>query len=180
MTIVSRRSRTAGVTITTFAGTGAPDAANDTPGPATQCALANPNGLFVRADGTVDIVDLDHARIRKVDTSGTMTTLFSVVGNIAIGRGLWVEGGDGAETVYFFSGNDAVDRPRRRQVFDVLTSALTGSSCVVLRLIEHRGIVLASHDAARERHLYEVAGFRICLVAGDADHVAIHDRGDAS
>jgi hypothetical protein len=92
-------------TITTFAGTGAAAAADDTPGPATQRALANPNGLFVRPDGTVYILDLDHARIRKVDTAGTMTTLFTVVGNIAIGRGLWVDGGDGAETVYFASGN---------------------------------------------------------------------------
>jgi hypothetical protein len=99
-----RKVTPAGV-ITTFAGTGAPDAANDTPGPATQRALANPNGLFVRPDGTVYILDLDHARIRKVDTAGTMSTLFTVVGNIAIGRGLWVEGGDGAETVYFSSGN---------------------------------------------------------------------------
>lgn len=92
-------------TITTYAGTGAAGTADDTAGPATQRALANPNGLFVRADGTLYILDLDHARIRKVDTSGTMTTLFTVVGNIAIGRGLWIEGGDGAETVYFSSGN---------------------------------------------------------------------------
>jgi hypothetical protein len=99
-----RKVTPAGV-ITTFAGTGAPDAANDTPGPATQRALANPNGLFVRPDGTVYILDLDHARIRKVDTTGTMSTLFTVVGNIALGRGLWVEGGDNAETVYFSSGN---------------------------------------------------------------------------
>ena len=91
--------------ITTVAGTGAADAADDTPGPATQRALANPNGLFVKPDGTLYILDLDHARIRKVDTTGTMTTLFTVVGNIAIGRGLWVDGEPGAETVYFSSGN---------------------------------------------------------------------------
>jgi sugar lactone lactonase YvrE len=99
-----RKVTPAGV-ITTYAGTGAPDAANDTPGPATQRALANPNGLFVKPDGTLYILDLDHARIRKVDTSGTMTTLFTVVGNIAIGRGLWVDGATGSETVYFSSGN---------------------------------------------------------------------------
>lgn len=92
-------------TITTYAGTGAAGAADDTAGPATERALANPNGLFVQPDGTVYILDLDHARVRKVDTSGTMTTLFTVVGNIAIGRGLWVTGAPGAETVYFSSGN---------------------------------------------------------------------------
>ncbi len=92
-------------TITTYAGTGAAGPADDTAGPATQRALANPNGLVVQPDGTLYILDLDHARIRKVDTAGTMTTLFTVVGNIAIGRGLWVDGASGAETVYFSSGN---------------------------------------------------------------------------
>ncbi len=99
------RKVTPGGVITTVAGTGLPDAADDTPGPATQRALANPNGLVVKPDGTLYILDLDHARIRKVDPSGTMTTLFSVVGNIAVGRGLWVDGAPGAETVYFSSGN---------------------------------------------------------------------------
>lgn len=91
-------------TITTVAGTGVAGAADDTAGPATQRALANPNGLFVRADGTLYILDLDHGRIRKVQ-GGTMTTLVTVTGGIALGRGLWVDGADGAETVYFSSGN---------------------------------------------------------------------------
>jgi hypothetical protein len=34
-----------------------------------------------------------------------MTTLVTVTGGIALGRGLWVDGADGAETVYFSSGN---------------------------------------------------------------------------
>lgn len=91
-------------TITTVAGTGVAAAADDTPGPATQRALANPNGLFVRADGTLYILDLDHARIRKVTPTGTMSTLVTVPGGISTGRGLWVDGADGAERVLFSSG----------------------------------------------------------------------------
>jgi len=91
-------------TITTVAGTGVAGAADDSPGPATQRALSNPNGLFVRPDGTLYILDLDHGRIRKV-SAGTMTTLVTVPGGIAIGRGLWVDGTDGNETVYFSSAN---------------------------------------------------------------------------
>jgi hypothetical protein len=92
-------------TISTYAGTGVAGPADDTPGPAHERALANPNGLFVRPDGTLYIVDLDHGRIRKVTPTGTMTTLFSVPGGIPIGRGLWVDGSDGDERVYFSSGN---------------------------------------------------------------------------
>lgn len=90
--------------ITTAAGTGIAGAADDTPGPATQRALANPNGLFVRPDGTLYIVDLDHGRIRKVKT-GTMTTLVTVPGGISTGRGLWVDGDEASERVFFSSGN---------------------------------------------------------------------------
>jgi serine/threonine-protein kinase len=98
-----RKVTPAGV-ITTVAGTGIAGAADDTPGPATQRALANPNGLFVRADGTLYIVDLDHGRIRKVQ-GGMMTTLVTVPGGISTGRGLWVDGADGSERVFFSSGN---------------------------------------------------------------------------
>ena len=99
-----RRVTPAG-TITTYAGTGVAGVVDDTPGPATQRALANPNGLFVRPDGTLYILDLDHGRIRKVTTAGTMSTLVTVAGGIGIGRGLWVDGADGSETVFFSSGN---------------------------------------------------------------------------
>jgi sugar lactone lactonase YvrE len=92
-------------TITTYAGTGTAGAVDDTPGPATQRALANPNGLFVRGDGTLYILDLDHARIRKVTPDGTMTTLVTAPGGIALGRGLWVDGPEASERVYFASGN---------------------------------------------------------------------------
>jgi len=95
--------------ITTVAGTGAADPVDDTPGPATSRAIGDPNGLFVRADGTLYIVDLDHGRIRKVANDGTMTTLVTVPTGIAIGRGLWVDGADGDEQV-FFASNTVVKR----------------------------------------------------------------------
>jgi hypothetical protein len=96
-----RKVTPAGV-ITTVAGTGMATTVDDTPGPATQRSLGNPNGLYVRPDGTLYILDLDHGRIRKVATDGTMTTLVTVSAGIAIGRGLWVTDD---ETVYFASGN---------------------------------------------------------------------------
>ena len=90
--------------ITTVAGTGRPGPVDDTPGPATARALGDPNGLFVRADGTLYVLDLDHGRIRKVATDGTMTTLVTVPGGIAVGRGLWIDGADGDERVLIASG----------------------------------------------------------------------------
>ena len=74
----------------------------DVPAPAATRKLSNPNGLFVRADGTLYIVDLDNAKIRKVAPDGIMTTLFTVPGGIVTGRGLYVAADE--SEVYFASG----------------------------------------------------------------------------
>ncbi|MBS1123559.1 MAG: hypothetical protein H6Q90_5787 [Deltaproteobacteria bacterium] len=76
-------------TITTLAGTGAPGDDGDTPGPARERRLSSPNGLWVRGDGTVYLLDLGNDKVRAVDPSGNLRTLF-VVGGAGDGRGLWV------------------------------------------------------------------------------------------
>jgi hypothetical protein len=59
---------------------------------ATSVALSNPNGIWVQADGTVYILDMDNAKVRKLDTNGMLRTLFTVPngGPSSGGRGLWV------------------------------------------------------------------------------------------
>ena len=82
-----RMVNTAG-TITTFAGGGAPvppDIGDG--GPATSARLAAPAGVTVDTQGNVYIGDRDHMRVRKVDTSGTITTY--------AGDGTQGSGGDG-------------------------------------------------------------------------------------
>jgi sugar lactone lactonase YvrE len=77
-------------TISTYAGTNVPGDDGDDPGPATEGRLNNPNGLWVRDDGTLYILDTGNGKVRRVDISGQMTTMFSVPGGIIVGRGLWV------------------------------------------------------------------------------------------
>lgn len=62
---------TTGVSI--FAGNGSPGYSGDG-GPATSAQLSNPNGVSVDAAGIVYIADANNDVIRKVDTSGTITT----------------------------------------------------------------------------------------------------------
>jgi sugar lactone lactonase YvrE len=78
--------------IFTVAGTGVAGRGDPySPAPATEIALNNPNGLWVRADGTFYILDRDNGLIRKVDTNGIMSTLVdSGFPMILGGRGLWV------------------------------------------------------------------------------------------
>jgi len=76
--------------ISTVAGTNQAGDDGDQPGTGTDRRLSSPNGLWVREDGTVYILDLGNSKIRRLDTSGQLTTLFPVPGGISIGRGLWV------------------------------------------------------------------------------------------
>jgi RHS repeat-associated protein len=71
--------------ITTVAGTGTPGFSGDG-GPATQAQFDTPCGIAVDALGNLYISDYN-SRIRKVDTSGIITTI--------VGNGNWDYSGDG-------------------------------------------------------------------------------------
>ena len=61
-------------TITTIAGTGERGFSGDE-GPATEAQLALPNGVAVDGAGNLYIADTSNHRIRKVDSSGVITTI---------------------------------------------------------------------------------------------------------
>jgi streptogramin lyase len=88
--------------IVTVAGTNVAGDNGDTPGPGTASALSSPNGIWVRGDGTIYILDLGNSKIRRLDTNGILSTLFHVNSGIDTGRGLWVAPDE--SLVYFASG----------------------------------------------------------------------------
>ena len=61
-------------TITTVAGSGEPGFGGDS-GPAVEAQLAFPSGVAVDGAGNLYIADRDNHRIRKVDPSGTISTI---------------------------------------------------------------------------------------------------------
>lgn len=79
--------------IHTHAGTHLGGFDGEGPAPATALSLKEPNGLWVRADGTVYVLDTGNGRVRRVSTSGGMVTLFRATPDgspLAGGRSLWV------------------------------------------------------------------------------------------
>ncbi|MBD2702914.1 SMP-30/gluconolactonase/LRE family protein [Spirosoma sp. BT702] len=80
-----RKVTTSGI-ITTVAGTGTPGFSGDG-GPATAASLDNPNSVAVDSLGNLYIADFNNHRIRKVATSGVITTV--------AGSGTFGFGGDG-------------------------------------------------------------------------------------
>src|SRR5579883_1542087 len=61
-------------TISTFAGTGVFGFSGDG-GPATSAQLSSPSGVALDSAGNLFIADQSNGRIRKVDASGTITTV---------------------------------------------------------------------------------------------------------
>jgi hypothetical protein len=91
--------------IHTVAGTHAIGSGPDTTTAATNVAMSTPNGLWVRGDGTVYVLDTGNAKVRRLDKNGMMTTLFTDTHSAGIsgGRGLWVK--DDESLVYYCSGS---------------------------------------------------------------------------
>ena len=91
--------------IHTVAGTHAIGNGPDAATAATNVAMNTPNGLWVRGDGTVYVLDTGNAKVRRLDTNGMMTTLFTDTHSQGIsgGRGLWVKADE--SLVYYCSGS---------------------------------------------------------------------------
>lgn len=90
--------------IRTVAGTHAIGDGPDTSTIATNVAMDEPNGLWVRGDSTVYVLDTGNSKVRRLDTNGMMTTLFTDSNGISGGRGLWVRSDEAL--VYYASGGD--------------------------------------------------------------------------
>jgi sugar lactone lactonase YvrE len=87
--------------IHTVAGTHAIGNGTDSLAPATSVAMSTPNGLWVRGDGTVYVMDTGNGKIRRLGTNGMMSTLFTDPKGISGGRGLWVRNDE--SLVYYAS-----------------------------------------------------------------------------
>jgi len=90
--------------IHTVAGTHAIGNGPDSSTIATNVAMNEPNGLWVREDGTLYVLDTGNGKVRRLDTNGMMTTLFTDSSGISTGRGLWVKTNE--SLVYYASGSD--------------------------------------------------------------------------
>jgi hypothetical protein len=92
-------------TIQTHAGTHVGGFNGEGPAAATSLQLNSPNGLWVLPEGIVYVLDTDNGRVRRVNTNGTMMTLFQATTDgsaISTGRGLWVKADE--SLAYFCAG----------------------------------------------------------------------------
>jgi len=140
-----RRVDTSGI-ITTVAGGGVPADGLGDGGPATSAALSSPGSVAVDAAGNLYIADSGNNRIRKVDSSGIITTV--------AGEGMPADGlGDGGP-------------PRQGQ--------LGGPRGV--EVDERRGLLIADSFSSRVRQVITVPDLLAVIKGDTPDPVNIHEQ----
>jgi uncharacterized protein (TIGR03437 family) len=113
--------------ITTFAGSGLPGSSGDG-GPANKAGMTSPSSLAVDSAGNVYIGDLLSSRVRKVDTSGIITT---VAGNGTPGNS--GDGGPATSAQFYAPSAIALDNAGNLYVAD-------GTSQLI-RKVDTNGII---------------------------------------
>lgn len=90
--------------IHTIAGTHINGFNGDGPAAATNLNLYWPNGGWMRTDGTFYILDTYNGKVRRLDTNGILSTLFTT-SPMGAGRAFWIKSDE--SLIYFGSGSPA-------------------------------------------------------------------------
>ena len=143
--------------IHTVAGNNVPGFGDTNAVAATSVSLRNPNGLWVREDGTFYILDRDNGLIRKVDTNGSMTALVNHGAAIPGGRGLWVSPD---ESILFYS---AITRVMRWDSTDGLTEFSDGFLELGNLAVSPSGMLAVTDRAANMAYYLDSDGSKTVL-----------------
>ena len=150
--------------ITTVAGNGTSGYSGDG-GPATEAQLSWPRSVAVDAASNLYIADTLNNRIRKVDTSGIITT---IAGNETGSSGYGGDGGPATEAYFFFPYGVAVDAAGNLYIAD------EGNSRI--RKVDTNGIIIGI--AGNGRGYSGDGGFAIDAKLCNPKGIALDSKGN--
>ncbi len=134
--------------------------------------LSSPNGLYVKPDGTVYILDTGNGLIRRLSASGWMTTLVDAEGSINGGRGLWVS--EDEQLIYFCAGTKLKRWTPGSGVKNLNTSFTDLGNLAM----DNAGRLVVTDRGANR--VYRVSsGGNLTVIAGDGSMVAAGDGASA-
>ena len=150
--------------ITTAAGAGGAGDDGDLPGPGATRRLSGPNGLWVRPDGVVYVLDTGNSKVRRLATDGTLTTLVYDAEGIAIGRGLWIS--DDERLAYWASDT----RVRRWRAGVGIDSYASGFSSLGNLVVDPGGALVVTDRGANRVYRVDDAGGLTLMAGNGTDH----------
>lgn len=148
-------------TLTTWLGTNVAGNGSDGPALGSTVAVELPNGLWLRDDGTLYVLDLGNGKIRRVDSAGVASTLATIDGGIDTGRGLWVAADE--RTVLF-----AAKTALRRWTPAGVETLADGFVSLGNLLVDEDGSVLFCDRGGNRVWRYAADG-EVSLVAGSGE-----------
>ena len=154
----------------TFAGTHVEGNGDDERALATTVQLNDPNGGWMRADGTLYILDTENGKVRKLDTNGFITTLFSTA-PMGDGRALWVKSDE--SVVYFGSGDTATNLNRWTPTGGVVSVRKDFLELGNIMGDERTGDLYVSDRLANQVYKLDTNGVRITIAGNGNQGVAV-------
>ncbi|MDX2431584.1 MAG: hypothetical protein QNK35_11665 [Bacteroides sp.] len=146
-------------TIQTIAGTN--HAGYNGDGLGVECQLNSPNGLWVKADGTVYILDLGNDKIRRLDIDGNLLTIVNDENGISLGRGIWISPSE--DTIYYASAS-RIKMWTETGGVSIFSSAYGGLGCIVL---DSHGFLVATDRTANLVYRISKDGLTKEIIAGN-------------
>ena len=122
---------------------------------ATAVQLNGPNGLWVRDDGTVYVLDTGNGKIRRLDTNGMMQTLVTVAGGINTGRGVWVKND---ESLAFFASGSDMKRWTPSGGVDTLNNNFNELGTFI---VDAHGDIIAADRGANKVYFLDATGSKV-------------------
>lgn len=161
----------------TYAGTHGTNFNGDGPDLATNLSLSNPNGGWLRADGTFYVLDTANRKVRRIDTNQVMTTLFTDPTPLGDGRALWVRSDEGL--VYYGSGTSSNEADVAATATVLKQWTPTGGVTVVRTGFAELGNIMGNEQTG-DLFISDRLGYRVYRMDTNGNLHTIAGNGTAS
>lgn len=155
--------------ISTIAGTNI--AGDNGDGLGIECQLSSPNGIWVKEDGTVYILDLGNNKIKRLNANDSLETIVHDENGIALGRGLWVT--ESEDSIFYASASEIKLWTAENGV-QTFSSGYSGLGNITMNKTGH---IVATDRTANAVYLVSMDGSSKEIIAGNGN---VTGRGDGS
>jgi hypothetical protein len=155
--------------IHTIAGTNV--AGDNGDGLGHECQLNSPNGLWVKENGTVYILDLGNDKVRRLNTDSSLVTVFEDPDGISLGRGIWVTSSE--DSIFYACGS----KVRLWTEEDGARTYASGFSGLGNITMDKNGFLVVTDRSQNLVYRISKDGLSNTIIAGDGSRLSKGNEG---